>query len=369
MKTSRLLSIALPAAVGVSLFAAPPPAPVFPDKNLDAEFFAAFRTQVIGEAPPVVPPEVKIDSTEKMDGYTRQKISYNVDRDERVSAWLLIPDHAEGAKLPLVFCLHPTSGNGKDMVIDFNQHPRDEAERRKFEARSYGLDLVKRGFVCFAPDRAGFGERGPDPQEKNPVTNMRNYQKLFQARYPNWHWIFGKVPYDLSRALDFLVELDFIDAGNVGAIGHSLGGWDALYFYGSDARVKAAVTNSGGAHNFIAKLWTDQPTRLAFAAKKLQIKPDTDSSAQVFIMMGAPRALLYIRAVNDSGTDYPSSVMENVKLVAQYFRSFAPHASFIAGSPQFAAFFHNEGHDFPPFARELAYAWLARQLKTPSGNQ
>ena len=36
---------------------------------------------------------------------------------------------------------------------------------------------------------------------------------------------------------------------------------------------------------------------------------------------------------------------------------------------QFAAFFHDEGHDFPIFARELAYRWLETQLKPQKNGQ
>lgn len=339
------------------------PAAEFPPPEGDAEFFAAFRARVIGEAPAPVPADPRIEASEQCDGYTLQTVSYNVEVDERVRGYLLIPDHRPGARLPLVFCLHPTARHGKDMVIGRNPATNSPVQARKYANRAYALDLVRRGFVCFAPDRIGFGERAPHPDEPRVAVNMRSSQQAFDARHPDWRLAFGKVPYDLSRALDFLSRLDFVDAERVGVIGHSLGAWDAILFYGSDPRVGAAVSNSGGAHSIDKSFWTDRRSGLAFAEGKLQVKPNTESVVQFFIMMGAPRPLLYIRGIKDEGTDYASSPLENIRLIDRYFKRFSPNPHERFGKPQFAAFFHGEGHDFPPYARELAGAWLEVQLK------
>ena len=193
---------------------------------------------------------------------------------------------------------------------------------------------------------------------------MKAYEAEFAKRHPNWQHTFGKVPYDLSRALDALLKLDYVDADNIGTIGHSLGGWDSLSLWGSDPRVKAAVTNSGGAHWVIKEIWTNHNWRMRFldgTVKGFNPK-STDAVAPIYMMMGAPKPLLYMRALRDAGTDYSTSVLERARMIQAYYKTFGTHPNQINGKNQFAVFFHDEGHDFPAYARELAYRWLKTQL-------
>ena len=337
----------------------------FPKAEEQQDFFRKFREMVVGTPAEIVDPAMTFDQEIQKDGYTQYLVSYNVEKEERVSAWLLVPDHKPGEKLPLVFCLHPTWREGKDVMINqWATPPKNDAELRTRNNRSYGVELVKHGFVCFAPDRYGYGARAPLPEEKNPVANMKAYEAEFAKRHPNWHRTFGKVPFDLSRALDALLKLDYIDGDNVGTIGHSLGGWDSLYFWGSDPRVKAAVPNSGGAHWVIKEAWLNHAWRMRFVAGEVKgFNPkSTDAVAPIYIMMGAPKPLLYMRALRDAGTDYASSVLERARMIRAYYNTFPGNPYQIHGKNQFAVFFHDENHDFPVFARELAYRWLKVQL-------
>ncbi len=361
----KLTLAAFFALAAATLVAAPPKnwKYDFPPREAQQEFFDAFRKQVIGEAPAPCDPKLTLDSEEKKDGYTFYRVSYNVEPDERVKAYLLVPDHRPGEKLPLVFCLHPTFRIGKDVMIGNHGRPAQNAdEQRRWDNRANALELVKRGFVCFAPDRLGYGERTPLVGEKDPVKNMRAAQALFQQKHPKWHHTFGKVSYDLSRALDGLLKLDYIDPARIGTIGHSLGAWDSVYFWANEPRVKAAAVNSSGAHWLIPQVWFDQKWRLKFAAGELPLKPNTDMSAQIFLQMGAPKPLLYMRAIKDIGTDYLSTPQEHIRMIREYYQTFGKNPYQIRGKNQFAVFFHDEGHDFPPFARALAYSWLEAQL-------
>lgn len=355
--------------LGIAVHGAEPWKFNFPSPAEQQQFFDTFREKNIGSGPETITdPAMTFDAEEKFDGYTFYTVSYNVDKDERIKAYLLVPDHLDGEKLPLVFCLHPTFRNGKDVMIGKHPSPpKDQAEQRRRDNRANALELVKRGFICFLPDRGGYGERAPLPDENDPVKNMRAYQEGLKKKYPNWHHTFGKVPYDLSRALDALLKLEYVDADNIGTIGHSLGGWDSLYFWGSDPRVKAAAPNSSGAHWLIKDVWLNQAWRMKFASgEQKHAKPNTDASAQVFIMMGAPKPLLYMRAIVDIGTDYVSTPQENLRFIREYYKTFGKTKYQIFGKNQFSAFFHDEGHDFPPFARDLAYRWLELQLKRKS---
>lgn len=329
----------------------------FQPAEADRQFWAEFQEKVVGPPPPVdFDVNMVITAREAKDGYTFCTVFYNVEKEERVKAYLLIPDHKPGEKLPLIFCLHPTAREGKDIMINRHSRPaRNAAEQQKWDNRANALELVKLGYVCFLPDRYGYGDRG-NPAIGDVIKSMRWAEGEFAKRHPGWHKVFGKIPYDLSRALDGLLKLDFVDGTRVATEGHSLGGWDSLYFWGSDPRVRAAVVNSGGAHWIIRQIWMQPKWRSAFLEKKQMVKPNTDVCAQIFLMHGAPRSLLYMRGLRDTGTDYAQTPSENARMIREYFVR-------RGGQGKFSCFFHDEGHDFPPYARSLAWKWLESQLK------
>ncbi len=329
----------------------------FQPQDADRAFWAEFQQKVVGQAPAVdFDIKMEITSREAKDGYTFCTVYYNVEKDDRVKAYMLIPDHKPGEKLPLIFCLHPTFREGKDVMINRHSRPAaNAAEQQRWDNRANALELVKLGYICFLPDRYGYGDRG-NPEIKDVIKSMRWAEAELAKRHPGWHKIFGKVPYDLSRALDGLLKLDFVDADRIATEGHSLGAWDSLYFWGSDSRVKAAVVNSGGAHWIIKQMWTQPKWRTAFLDRKFPVTPNTDVCAQIFIMNGAPRSLLYMRSLRDGGTDYTQTPAENARMIREYFI----HRG---GKGNFAVFFHDEGHGFPEFARVLAWEWLGTKLK------
>ena len=63
-----------------------------------------------------VPLDVKVVSEEKLDGYVRKKVTFAVEKGDRVPAWLLIPTRIEG-KRPAMLCLHQTIAIGKDDTL------------------------------------------------------------------------------------------------------------------------------------------------------------------------------------------------------------------------------------------------------------
>ena len=329
----------------------------FQKPEVEQAFWQEFQQKVVGSAPAVdFDIKMEITAREPKDGYTFCTVYYNVEKDERIKGYLLIPDHNPGEKLPLVFCLHPTFREGKDVMINCHSRPaKNAAEQQKWDNRANALELVKRGYICFLPDRYGYGDRG-NPELNDAIKSMRWAEAEFAKRHPAWHKTFGKVPYDLSRALDGLLKFDFVDADRIGTEGHSLGGWDSLYFWGSDPRVRAAVVNSGGAHWIIRQLWLEPKWRTAFLDRKFAVTPNTDVCSQIFMMHGAPRPLLYMRGLKDIGTDYAQTPSENARMIREYF-------AHCGGKGNFAVFFHDEGHDFPEYGRALAWKWLDTKLK------
>lgn len=166
------------------------------------------------EAP--VPLDVQVLEEHESDGLTRRKVSYHTDRDDqRVTAWLLMPQGAP--RRPAVLCLHQTANEGKD-------HPVGLAGRPTLH---YALELAKRGFVTLSPDYPSFGEHAVD-------FDADAYESgTMQAVYDN------------VRAIDLLQSLPEVDPQRIGAIGHSLGGHNALFTAALDERIAATVSSCG----------------------------------------------------------------------------------------------------------------------------
>lgn len=366
---------------GITVFGAEPgpaaaPAPkaaakrqVLPDLHFvpRAEFeqnFAVLKERLQGQGVAKVDPAMKIERTEQFDGFTRQTVSYNVEAGERVEGFLLIPDGLKaGEKRPLVLCLHGTNIYGKDAAVFDYSNPDyrtpDAEEMRKRRNRAFGYDLVRRGFICFAPDRPGFGKRSP-VQPANGIPGMKAYEKLLAESRPGWSYNHGKAIHDLGQALDFLVLLPEVDAGNIGTIGHSLGGRDSMEIIAFDPRVKAAVVSCGGALRYREELWTS-----AEEQRKYATGDDINGQANnmnFFMQAAAPRPVLVMLALNDYLTDYPKNLIDGMRPIKMYY-------DFLLGGPKelekrglFSILVHTNGHDAPFEVRAYAYEWLERQL-------
>src|SRR5690606_27379596 len=125
---------------------------------------AMYKTYLAGGPDPAILNQLgKAEVLEKVkvDGYERWHIKYKVDKEEYSYAFILLPlNIPAGTKLPLMLCPHPTYDLGKNRVVNLYDEPaKSKTDSVSRASRQYGVDLVKRGFVVFAPDRAGYGER------------------------------------------------------------------------------------------------------------------------------------------------------------------------------------------------------------------
>lgn len=332
-----------------------------------AEFeqnFAALAEKLRGQGVAKVDPAMKIEKSEKCDGYTRHTVSYNVEADERIEGFLLVPDDLKpGEKRPLVLCLHGTNIYGKDAAVnDYSNpayKPADADETQKRKNRAFAYDLVKRGLITFAPDRAGFGKRCPI-QPANGIPGMKEYEKQFAAAHPGWSYNHGKAIHDLSQALDFLVALPEVDAANIGTIGHSLGGRDSIELIAFEPRVKAAVMSCGGALQYRPELWTSADAQREYLnGKELNRQAD---NMNFFIQSAAPRPLLVLMALNDYLTDYPVNLLDAMRPIRKYYDAQLGNPKALEKQGLFAVLAHTNGHDAPYEVRTAAYEWLERQL-------
>lgn len=187
--------------------------------------------QVMGKYP--IPndrpgPSIRIVEEADAGGYIRRLITYQSEvspdssaENFHTPAYLCIPKDvlAGKRKAAAVLCLHPTDNAvGHKVVVGLGGRA----------GRQYAAELAERGYVTISPS----------------YPHLANY-------YPN----LGKLGYvsgtmkainDNSRAIDLLETLDYVDTSRgVGAIGHSLGGHNAIYTAVFDQRVSVIASSCG----------------------------------------------------------------------------------------------------------------------------
>lgn len=283
-----------------------------------------------------VPLDAKIVSEEKLEGYIRKKVTFAVEKGDRVPAWLLVPDAAARAKCPAMLCLHQTIAIGKDEPVGLG----------KQESKQQALHLVKRGYVCLAPDYPSFGE----------------YQFDFQAAFKRGDYQSGsmKAIWNNMRAIDYLQSLAVVDPERIGVIGHSLGGHNSMFTAAFDERLKAIVSSCGFC-SFAKykggnlKGWTSDRYMPRIATEFNNDPAKMPFEFADVIACFAPRAFLAMAPIKDDNFD-----VQGVKDAIEAAR---PAYKALSAEDHLKAVYPDAGHDFPEEGRKAAYEFLDKHLK------
>jgi dienelactone hydrolase len=310
--------------------------------------WAAKRSQIceawlatVGGLPERVDPVCQVLSTTEMGDHTRQQIRYATAGGDEVPALLLIP---KGLSRPAaaVLALHPTANEGK----------RDVATPEGRENRRYGLELVQRGYVVLAPDTITAGERvypGCEPYRTAP----------FDQANPGWSAV-GKMLTDHQHGLDLLCRLEAVDPGRIGAIGHSLGAYNAFFLAGLDSRI-AAVVSSCGLSTFAGDTETHRWGRREWFSH-LPALDDQIAQGEVpfefheIAALAAPTPFF-----NWSGQS--DRIFPHWKPIAEASLDLSRLYEFLGAKDRYVGLLGSGGHDFPPAIRAMAYAFLDRWLR------
>ena len=175
------------------------------------------------------------------DGYSMERVSYETEPGEAVSAYLLLPE----GKGP-----HPA-------IVACHQH-NDEYFVGKSEpaglfcsmSGAFGAAFCRAGFAVICPDCLGFEDRRPPEFERkaNPFLEGFGYERhLFIDYLLSGSTLQAKYISDLVCAVDVLASLPEVDSSRIGVCGHSLGGQEALWLGWYDERVKAVACSCGTA--------------------------------------------------------------------------------------------------------------------------
>ncbi|HJS06236.1 MAG TPA: alpha/beta fold hydrolase [Pirellulales bacterium] len=334
-----------------------------------------------------VPLDVKIESREQTPDYVRIKLTYAAEPGDRVPALLLVPKSLELAtvkaltsgqgespvapakgnagkienstpptgrgfegaptgrgfeKIPAMLCLHPTNPDGKAQTAGLV----GEATRH------YGHQLAQHGFVCLIPDYPSFGDYKAYDFKKTTMAGEYEIPLYVSGTM--------KAIWNNIRAVDLLESLPYVDSANIGAIGHSLGGHNALYTAVFEPRLKAVVTSCGfnAFHDYYKgdlKGWTSDrymPWISTF------YKNDPDNMPFDFpevLAAIAPRAVYVSAPLHDNNFE--------VSGVRKCITAAQPVYELLGGKDKLVVEYPDCGHDFPDDVRERVYGWLAKELR------
>lgn len=265
--------------------------------------------------------------------FLRRRISYAAEPGARVPAYLMVPKSTltNPAPTPAILALHQTHPLGPKVVVGLGNSPDDE----------YGLELARRGYVVLAPPYPLLGDYHPD------VKTLGYRSGTMKAIWDN------------LRGLDLLASLPFVRTNRIGAIGHSLGGHNAVFTAVFDERLHVVVS-SCGLDAFVDYKDGDITgwTSLRYMPGLLDYKDRLAALPFDFpelIASLAPRVCFLSAPVGDTNFKWRS-----VDAVA---RAAAPVYQ-LHGVPQNLRVEHPEcGHRFPPAMRELACRLFDQHLR------
>lgn len=281
-----------------------------------------------------------LDETD-MGTYVRQRIRYQSEPGCWTTAYLCLPKptSSQQQKFPAVLCLHPTDNvNGHGVVVGLGGKPN----------RQYASELAERGFVTISPSYPHLADYVPNLAALGYVSGTM------------------KAIWDNSRALDLLESLPVVDASpGFAAIGHSLGGHNAIYTAAFEPRIRAVVTSCG--FDAYPDYYGGDLQKWKFGLGWCQIRymprlsnyredlTEIPFDFTELLAVLAPRPVFINAPLHDSNFDWRS--------VDRCVAASAP-VDELYGTPERVIVAHPDcDHDFPDAVREQAYQFIEQALE------
>jgi dienelactone hydrolase len=187
--------------------------------------------KLVGPFPGKTPLNARITGIVKKDGYRIEKVIYESIPDFLVTACLFIPDGIKAKeKRPVII---QVSGHGF------------QAFRSPGTIRQI-LNLVSRGFIVFAIDPVGQGERVQYWDNEKKASRLGTSPVSEHSYFGNQMFLSGISPiryftWDGIRGVDYLISRKEVDPDRIGIFGCSGGGTQTTFIAALDDRIKAAA--------------------------------------------------------------------------------------------------------------------------------
>jgi hypothetical protein len=181
--------------------------------------------EIIGKFPEKTPLNAKITGIRKKDGYRIENIIFESQPGFYVTSSLFIPENSSKAPA-VIYC----SGHS-------------ETGYRSYQ--NILVNLVKKGFVVFAFDPLGQGERLQNYNaelKKSEVGGPTAEHSYVGAQaFITGNTLANTMIWDGIRALDYLITRPEVDTSRIGITGRSGGGTQSSYIAAMEPRIKAVA--------------------------------------------------------------------------------------------------------------------------------
>lgn len=196
-----------------------------------------FRDQLLdalgGPWPEPPPLDARVDESREWHECRLEKVSYQLEPDERVSAFVLVPPTATPQHPAPGICVwHQHNGQwhlGKSEPVGLAGDPMHHT----------GLALAKEGYVVVCPDAIGFEER----EQPYRLKGRDLEQYLFLNYVVAGTCLAWKNILDMRRAVDLLSSRPEVDESRIGCYGHSMGSTHTWLVGPWEPRLRALVGN------------------------------------------------------------------------------------------------------------------------------
>lgn len=314
---------------------------LLPGKNNDSVLDSL--QAVMGPLPCLVnlpPMNIQYKDSMQTKDYTRYTISFTVAENEDLPAYLYLPACKSPERYPAMLVLHSTGDLGKGIVDGQGNLPN----------RAIAKELAERGYVVIAPDYPGFGD-------------LKNYD-FEHDRYESGTM---KGIVNHIRCVDLLQDLDQVDTGRIGVIGHSLGGHNALFVAAFDSRLKVVVSSCGwtqfeyydiglSSERFGGRLgpWAQDKYMPLFRTKYQLNQNKIPFNFHEIIESIAPRLFISNSPLHDKNFD-----VEGVRIG---IRKASIAYELLGVKKNLKVFYPNAGHDFPQEVRTSIYQLIDKEF-------
>ena len=291
----------------------------------------------------------QILEVEELPEYRLEKVAFQSEAGIHVPCYVLIPRHVN-PPYRAVIALHGHGSGGAAHLLGRTRHAatrEQEIEHIAAHNYDYAHQLACRGFLVFAPEQRGFGERmETDPGmtfgEAMGRSSCRSlaFNALLMGRT-----VLGMRVWDVMRTLDYIATRPEETRPGVGCVGLSGGGTTTLYATIVEPRITVAVL-SGAFSSFRSSIMSTIHCDCNYLPGILQYVEMADLAALI-----APRPLLI-----EAGTQDPIFPVDEVKLAStQVARVYA-----LLGMPErFDQDIFEGGHRF---SGKKTFDWFAHWL-------
>ncbi len=292
-------------------------------------------SDIMGPFPERTPLNVRITGVIQREGYRVEKIIYESQPNYYVTSALFIPDNIEG-RAPAI--LNPIGHSPASFRRDVYQHTI--------------INLVQKGFIVFAYDPIGQGERlqyydNASGKSRFPPNHEHSYpgaQCFISGYSPAKHFI-----WDGIRGIDVLLSRPEVDPDRIGITGISGGGTSTTYISAFDDRILAAapecfITN----YNYLFKSEGPQDSEQNLVGL---IQNDLDHPD--FIELRAPKPTLIMSTTRD---------FFSIQGARESFREAGKAFAALGAAGNLQMTEDDFGHGFTRKNREAMYAFFQKHL-------